>query len=151
MAVLGIITCQILELEFAHLLANDPEVSVINILKNEFSQELSDTVKRKAKIGPKSVATIAEYAPTSPHGLEVIVRVMKVGLHSVLKDLRDGVFRAAVEMEPYVDAILLGYGLCGSALKDHDKLLPDSVVPGTPPYGWGPSCRRLHRPHNRGT
>lgn len=28
-----------------------------------------------------------------------------------------------------MDAILLGYGLCGNALKDHDELLPASVVP----------------------
>ena len=129
MAVLGIITCQALELEFAHLLANDPEISVINILENQFSQEMTETITRTAKIKPKSLATIADYTPTSLGGLEVIVQVMKVGLHSVIKNLRNGVVQAATEMEPYVDAILLGYGLCGNALKDHHELLPCSEVP----------------------
>jgi len=129
MAVLGIISCQILELEFAHLLANDPEVSAVNILDNEFSRELSEAISRKTKVRPKSLVSIAEYASTASDGLEVIIRVMKVGLHSVIKDLRNGVRQAAIEMEPYVDAILLGYGLCGNALKDHDELLPASVVP----------------------
>ncbi len=129
MAVLGIITCQVLELEFAHLLANDPEVSVVSILDNEFSRELSETISRKTKVKPKSLVSIAEYASTASDGLELIIRVMKVGLHSVIKDLRNGVRQAAIEMEPYVDAIFLGYGLCGNALKDQDELLPASVVP----------------------
>jgi len=129
MATLGIITCQILELEFAHLLANDPEVSTINILDNEFSKELSETISQKTGVRPKSLLSSGEYTSTDSDGLDVIVRVMKVGLHSVIKDLRNGVRQAAIEMEPYVDAILLGYGLCGNALKDHDELLPPSVVP----------------------
>ena len=128
MATLGIITCQILELEFAYLLANDPEVSAVSILNNEYSQELSETISRKTNVRPKLLVSIAEYASPASEGLQVIIRVMKVGLHSVIKDLRDGVRQAAIEMEPYVDAILLGYGLCGNALKDHHELLPPSVV-----------------------
>ncbi|AFM28000.1 DUF1638 domain-containing protein [Desulfomonile tiedjei] len=129
MATLGIITCQILELEFAHLLVNDPEVSAVNILDDEFSKELSETLSRRTKVRSKPIASIAEYTSTASDGLEIVIRVMKVGLHSVIKDLRSGVRQAAIEMEPYVDAILLGYGLCGNALKDYDELLPPSVVP----------------------
>jgi hypothetical protein len=129
MAVLGIITCEILELEFAHLLTNDPEVLGISILENQFSRELIDVITRKDKITPKSFVTITDYTPNSLNGLEVIVRVMQVGLHSVIQDLRDKVIQAVAEMAPYVDAILLGYGLCGNALKDHNELLPGSAVP----------------------
>ncbi|MDA8407672.1 MAG: DUF1638 domain-containing protein [Deltaproteobacteria bacterium] len=129
MAVLGIITCQILEREFAHLLANDPEISMIGIIGDEYSQEFSKTLELKTTIRPKSLASAAEYAPTSSDGLEVIVRVIKVGLHSVIPDLWNGVRQAAIAMEPYVDTILLGYGLCGNALKDYEELLPASVVP----------------------
>jgi hypothetical protein len=129
MALLGIITCEILELEFAYLLSNDSEVSVINILENRFSRELGDVITEKSKIIPKSLVTITDYTPTSLKGLEVIVRVMQVGLHSVIQDLRDKVTQASIEMAPYVDAILLGYGLCGNALKDHKELLPGSDVP----------------------
>jgi Protein of unknown function (DUF1638) len=129
MAVLGIITCEILEREIAYLLANDPEVLVISILENPFSRELSDAITRKAKITPKSLVAISEYIPTCLNGFEVIVRVLKAGLHSVIKDLRDGVAEAATELAPYVDAILLGYGLCGNALKDPNELLSGSAVP----------------------
>ena len=129
MAVLGIITCEILEREFAYLLANDPEVLGISILEDPFSRELGEAITRKGRITPKPLVTIAEYVPTSLNGLEVIVRVLKAGLHSVINDLRDGVAQAATELAPYVDAILLGYGLCGNALKDHNELLPASAVP----------------------
>jgi hypothetical protein len=129
MPALGIITCQILELEFAHLLTNDPEVMTINILENEYSQELRRAIRRQTGTEPKLIASLADYNPSASEGLEVIMRVMKVGLHSVIKDLREGVVEAATEMAPYVEAILLGYGLCGNALKDHDELLRDAPVP----------------------
>jgi hypothetical protein len=128
MAVLGIITCEILEREFAHLLNHDPEIAAIHILQNRFSQELTGTVTRHPKIAPQLLKSLADFTPTSTAGLEVIVRVMKVGLHSIIKNLQHEVVLAVTEMAPYVDAILLGYGLCGNALKDHDELLSDTPV-----------------------
>lgn len=129
MAVLGIITCEILEREFAYLLNHDPEIAAIHILQNRFSQELTETITRQTKIDPQLLTFLADFTPTSVTGLEVIVRVMKVGLHSIIKDLQHEVVLAVTEMAPYVDAILLGYGLCGNALNDHHELLSDSPVP----------------------
>ena len=37
---LGVVTCQILELEFAHVLSRDPDVSEIWVLHDDFSEEL---------------------------------------------------------------------------------------------------------------
>jgi Protein of unknown function (DUF1638) len=128
-AVLGIITCEILELEFAHLLANDPEIATITVLETPFSHELSKAVEQMRGCTPKSIAYVDEYVRSSQDKLEVIVQVMEAGLHSVIKDLRDGVVRAASEMGPHVDAILLGYGLCGNALKNHEELLSDGGLP----------------------
>jgi len=128
-AVLGIITCEILELEFAHLLANDPNIATITVLENLFFHELSRAIELERGSSPKSISYIGEYVRSSQDKLEVIIQVMEAGLHTVIKDLRNGVVRAALEMEPYVDAILLGYGLCGNALKNHEELLPDGGVP----------------------
>ncbi len=129
MAVLGIITCEMLEREFAYLLANDPEVSAVRVLENPFSRELTEVIRREGQITPQPLAAITEYAPALSDGLEVIVQVMEAGLHRVIKDLRDGVSRAVMEMAPYVEAILLGYGLCGNALEGLDEILPDQAVP----------------------
>jgi hypothetical protein len=129
MAILGIITCEVLELEFAHLLRNDPEVMAVTILENQFSEKLAEIITRQTQIKPQLIASLAEYTPPSADGLEIIVRVMKVGLHNVIKNLRDGVLQAVAEMGPYVDALLLGYGLCGNALEHSEELFLDSRVP----------------------
>ncbi len=129
MALLGIITCEVLEREFAHLLNNDSEVLAVTILENQFSEKLAEIITRQTKIIPQLIRSLGEYTPSSAAGLEVIVRVLKVGLHSVIKNLQDGVLQAVAEMAPYVDAILLGYGLCGNALKDSEELFLDSPVP----------------------
>jgi len=129
MAILGIITCEVLELEFAHLLRNDPEVMAVTILENQFSEKLAEIITQQTKIKPQLIACLGEYSHPAAAGLEVVVRVMKVGLHSIIKNLRDGVLQAVSEMAPYVDAILLGYGLCGNALEDSEGLFLDSPVP----------------------
>ena len=118
------------ELEFAHLLRNHyPEVLAVTILENQYSEKLAEIITRETKIKPQLIASLAEYSPPTAAGLEVIVHVMKVGLHSVIKNLQDGVLQAVAKMAPYVDAILLGYGLCGNALKDSEELFLDSRVP----------------------
>ncbi|MBL7178114.1 MAG: DUF1638 domain-containing protein, partial [Desulfobacteraceae bacterium] len=43
--------------------------------------------------------------------------------------LQEGLVKAAKEMGRYVDAIILGYGLCGNALQKPDELLADASVP----------------------
>jgi hypothetical protein len=42
---LGVVTCQILELEFAHLLSNDPDVTKIWVVHDDFSEELIRTLE----------------------------------------------------------------------------------------------------------
>ena len=61
--------------------------------------------------------------------LEVLIRVLELGLHNRKRLLQDGVAAAGREMGPQVDAILLGYGLCGNALENPTTLLA------------GPACR----------
>lgn len=42
MAVIGILTCEILEFEFAHLLKTDPDVARLTVLKDAHSVRLID-------------------------------------------------------------------------------------------------------------
>jgi hypothetical protein len=37
---LGVVTCRILELDFAHVFSRDPDVSEIRVLYDDFSEEL---------------------------------------------------------------------------------------------------------------
>jgi hypothetical protein len=129
MSTLGIITCQSLELEFAYLLVNDPDIVSITVMRDHYSAGLTEGIEHYGGSAPKSVLYIAEYLPGPVDGLEVVVRVMKIGLHAVIKELRDGVARAAKEMGPYVDAIMLGYGLCGNAMDKPDELFSSIGIP----------------------
>lgn len=49
MTTIGIITCQILELEFAHLMSTDRQVSDIFVMDNEFSQDMISELKTHGK------------------------------------------------------------------------------------------------------
>ena len=129
MATLGVITCEILELEFAHLLANDPEVAGITIVDTRFSKGFIRAYEQSEMLKPRLIDYIGKYLPKLPERLEVLVQVLELGLHTVIEDLRKSVINAVVEMGPHVDAIVLGYGLCGNALKNHEVIFKEAEAP----------------------
>ena len=129
MATLGIITCEILELEFAHLLANDDELARLTVVDTDYSKGIIQALEQNNGFKPRLIGYIGQYLPTLPGRLEVLVQVLELGLHTVIKKLQRGVTDAAAEMGPHVDAIVLGYGLCGNALSNHEEILKDADVP----------------------
>ncbi len=129
MAVLGIMTCEILELEFAHLLAGDPDVDHITVLDDTFSARFFEALKSTGHPGRRRIPLLRDFSPTCSDRLEVLVRVLEIGLHSRKSLLQDALLKAAREMGRYVDGIVLGYGLCGNALEKPDELLEDAGVP----------------------
>jgi hypothetical protein len=128
-AILGIITCEILELEFAHLLKIDEDIDRITVLENERSTRLIDALESKVNGNLKRILELDSFVPGSDNCLEVLVHVLELGLHNRRHLLRQGLIEAAREMGPRVDALLLGYGLCGNALQEPDELLSDAGVP----------------------
>jgi Protein of unknown function (DUF1638) len=129
MGVIGILTCEILEQEFAYLLANDRDVDRICVLEDEKSDRL---IKALVDLGDDRLERVSrlDYFVSDGNGRnEVLVRVLELALHSRKKILQDGLIRAAEEMGPYIDALLLGYGLCGNALEKPDELLAGAGVP----------------------
>ncbi|MBL7213825.1 MAG: DUF1638 domain-containing protein, partial [Desulfobacteraceae bacterium] len=128
MAVIGILTCEILELEFAHVLAHDSEIAGITVLEDAHSFGLIEALE-SAHIRPGRIPLIKGFTPNYPGRLEVLVRVLELALHNRKRVLQEGLVKAAKEMGRYVDAIILGYGLCGNALQKPDELLADASVP----------------------
>jgi len=129
MGVLGIITCQILELEFADLLAHDPDLDRVTILLDEHSQGLLDALQARHNFAPRVIRSLDEFKPHPSAQPEVLVRVMEVGLHAVIKRLQAAVVEAAEQMGRLVDAIMLGYGMCGNALNKPAEQLAGAGVP----------------------
>jgi hypothetical protein len=52
-----------------------------------------------------------------------------LALHDRKRTLQQGLQEAAHALGPHVDALLLGYGLCGNALEKPDELLQGAGVP----------------------
>jgi hypothetical protein len=129
MGVLGILTCEILELEFGHLLASDSEVAQITVLDDERSTRLMETLESQGIRNLQRIADLEKFTPDSDGRLEVLVRVLELALHLRKKTLQEGLLEAAVEVSPHVDALFLGYGLCGNAIDKPYELLADVNVP----------------------
>lgn len=129
MSILGILTCEILELEFAHLLKGDPDIERVTILEDCHSARLVASMESDGFKKVRRIDQMNAFTPGPSGHLEVFVRVLELALHNRKKTLQEGLMQAASEMGPYVDALLLGYGLCGNALEKPDELLSGTGVP----------------------
>ena len=128
MAVLGVITCEILELEFAHLFSKDRDIDEITVLADRYSLGMIEALESKELI-PRRIPILREFDTNGFDRLEVLVRVMELALHNRKSNLQDGLVKAAKDMGRYADAIILGYGLCGNALEKPHELLADAGIP----------------------
>ena len=129
MAVIGVVTCEVLELEFAHLLSRDPDVSVITVVEDSSSAAFIEALESTGQTMPRRIPLLRGYTSSASDGLEVLVRVLELALHNRKWILQEGLTKATREMARHVDGIFLGYGLCGNALQNIDELLADVSVP----------------------
>ena len=129
MAILGVLTCEILELEFARLLATDKELSRITVLEDERSARLITALESIKKDKLNRITHIKDFTPDPEISLEVLVGVLELALHIRRHTLQQGLIEAALEFGPRVDALMLGYGLCGNAFEKPEELLSDAGVP----------------------
>ncbi len=127
MAVIGIITCEILELEFARLLGTDTDVRHVSVLENRQSARLIALLDAQPTCQLHRLPHVHAFSPQPTEPVEVLVRVLELGLHRNRTVLRKALTDAAQELRPHVDALMLGYGLCGNALDDPRTVLDVDV------------------------
>jgi hypothetical protein len=128
MPVLGIMTCEILELEFAYILAQDPDIGGVTVIEDRHSLGIIEALESYG-LSPKRIPMLRGFQADHSGRLEIIVRVMELALHNRKSLLQDALVKAAREMGRYTDAIMLGYGLCGNALQKPEELLADAGTP----------------------
>ncbi|MGD9222813.1 MAG: DUF1638 domain-containing protein [Desulfobacteraceae bacterium] len=128
MPVIGVITCRILELEFAHLLSQDRDITAITVLADRHSLGVIAALESNGST-PGRIPILREFRSDGADRLEVLVRVMELALHNRKRNLQNELVKAAREMGRHVDALVLGYGLCGNALEKPHELLADAGVP----------------------
>ncbi len=135
MKVMGVLVCEILELEFARLFAEDPKIARITVIEDQFSRRLIDTLEGSAAAPVRAIPHIRGFSADPGEGMEILVQVLELALHRRKKILQDAIAAAAREMSRYVDALFLGYGLCGNALEDPKALLDVRVPVSIPMDG----------------
>jgi len=124
MSTIGIITCETLELEIAGLLAQTPEMEGITVLEDGVSGRLIQALKSQGVGNLRCIPHMASFRSEPTESLNGVVRVLDLTLHSHKQKLRHAVSFAAHEFRPYVNALFLGYGSCGSALGDPGEWMP---------------------------
>ncbi|MGD9081768.1 MAG: DUF1638 domain-containing protein, partial [Desulfobacterales bacterium] len=129
MGILGILTCEILELEFADLIGRDKEVDRITVLEDKRSEHLIAALEPQEAGRLKQITNLNQFKPAGNNQLEVLVGVLELALHNRKITLQQGLKEAALAFGAHVDALMLGYGLCGNALEKPDELLADAGVP----------------------
>jgi hypothetical protein len=128
-AVLGVICCEVLELEFAQLLATDRDIGRITVLDDVQSNRLLSRLGTLGRADARRISTQKEFTPDAERQPEALLRVLELGLHIWPDKLREALVQAAEGMAPHVDALVLGYGLCGNALQSPRELLSRVGVP----------------------
>ena len=129
MPVIGIITCEILELEVAYLLSMDSDVTGLTVVEDSSSLEFIHALESMGRFEPRRIPTLRGFTPSYGDGLEVLARVLELALHNRKWLLQEGLGKAVKEMARYADGIVLGYGLCGNALEKPEELFADAGVP----------------------
>jgi hypothetical protein len=129
MGTIGILTCEILELEFAYLLNNDEDITCVTVLENNRSAGILKALESNGSGNTNQISVLESFAPDPANRMEALVQVLELGLHSHKKRLQEGLVKAACEMASRVDTLMLGYGLCGNALEKPDEVFADVGVP----------------------
>jgi hypothetical protein len=129
MSILGVLTCEILELEFAELLATDKDVGRITVLEDERTARLIAALESTRNGNVNRITHLKDFTPAPEIPLEVLVGVLELALHIRKRTLQQGLIEAARAFGPRVNALVLGYGLCGNALEKPEELLSDAGVP----------------------
>jgi hypothetical protein len=123
MAVIGIITCEIFELEFAKLLNEDSDVSRITVLEDDNSEQFIKLLNSLDYPNLQCLPHPHSYTPEPDINLEVLMQVLEIGQHRSRKILTSSIVRVVKSLQQRVDVLLLGYGMCGGVLTNISELL----------------------------
>lgn len=132
MAVLGIISCEIIEDELAWLLAEGKQIEWITILENQHSRRFLEQLTTRAVSQTTCIPHISSFSADPSHQHEALVKIMDIGLHRSKEVLQQSLREAARELRHHINALFLGYGVCGNALMRPAELLDLDIPIFTP-------------------
>jgi len=123
MAVVGVLTCEMLALEMACLLKADRQIERVTVLEDARSAAMIEALESAGYQELARIPHIRSFHREPSRELEVTVRVMEMGLHRNRNTLIRALVKASHELLPHVDVLFLGYGACGGALNNPEEIL----------------------------
>ncbi|WP_028582366.1 DUF1638 domain-containing protein [Desulfogranum japonicum] len=117
MAVLGILTCEIMELEIASLVALDTDLTKITVVDDHKAQHLISSIESQRVHTVYRIPHISAFDPENS-GDEALIRVLELGLHRRRDLLKEKLEQESRQMDRYIHCLFLGYGQCGGVLAD---------------------------------
>ncbi len=124
MPVMSIISCKIMQDEIIWILENDSSIDEIIIVENEnvkeFTEKMNKVNLQYKMLSLKDVSSLP-YVKSKCEKYTVLIHLMKLGLHSNPKELKNKVYETVSILAPFSSGILLFYGLCGNVLGNVEK------------------------------
>ena len=74
MAVLGILTCEILELEFAYLLGEDSDITTVAVLEDHRSQRLIKALEAQSIDTIRRLPSVASFKPDHSQPWDILIK-----------------------------------------------------------------------------
>jgi len=127
--VIGLLTCEVLEEEMAHMLSHDPDIQKVTFIESDPAKDSITSLQEVLGDRLATIADIGEFHPDPALSLEVVTAMLRVGLHMDKGTLKEGVTEQARILSGKSDVLVLGYGLCGNVLLDIEKQLVDLRCP----------------------
>ncbi len=124
MTIMSIISCKIMQDEIIWILENDHSIDEIIIVENEnvreFTEKLNKVNLQYKMFSLKDASSLPEIKSECGK-YTVLINLMKLGLHSSPKELKNKVYETISTLAPFSSGILLFYGLCGNVLGNVEK------------------------------
>jgi hypothetical protein len=127
--VIGLLTCEVLENEMAHMLSHDPDIGRVTFVESDPATDSIASLNELLGNRLRRIKDVAEFLPDPALSFEVLAVMLRVGLHMDKTTLREGVTGQARILSEKSDILVLGYGLCGNVLLDIEKQLADLHCP----------------------
>jgi hypothetical protein len=129
---LGIIGCTVLQDELIHVLRRDNELKHLVIIESEVGARFVERAKPKLSHLDLETVHLSELESfRDRNGFTVILDIKTTSLHRDPDAFRKEVILTCQRMRPYVDGVLLFYGLCRNALRKMGKVSEEVGMPVT--------------------
>lgn len=129
---LGIIGCTVLQDELIHVLRKDNDLKHLTIIESEVSARFVERAKPRLAHLDMGMAHLSDpESIQARNGFTVLLDLKTTSLHRDPDAFRKEVILTCQRMKPYVDGVLLFYGLCRNALRKMGKVSEEVGMPVT--------------------